>query len=196
VLVGEFHGPESGLTFFNNFRPKNSTSELLGPWRGIVVRRQPIDWPSGTPARAIRDHEKWREAVVAADAGDTSKLTKLLQSKCVLGPEARSLLADLIERHRLVRRPENPPMPAYLIIEARLSRQLKLFQYFRGKGETKEDAIELALHAHKRQELDLKDDALRYTNEQVDKMIKEADRRKLRNLVEGRRATTKRMQRR
>ena len=93
-----------------------------------------------------------------------------------------------------MRRPEKPPLPAYLIIEARLSRQLKLFQYFRGKGETKEDAIELALHAHKRHEFDLKDDdALRYTSEQVDKMIKEADRRKLRNLVEGRRAATKRV---
>jgi hypothetical protein len=142
--------------------------------------------------------EKWQKAVVEANAGDTSKLTKLLRSKRVLGPEARRLLADLIERHRLVRRPGKPPTPAYLItaVEARLNHQLKLFQYFKGKGETKEDAIELALHAHKRHELDRNGDALRYTNEQVDKMIKEADRRKLRNLAEGRRATTKHMQRR
>lgn len=104
-----------------------------------------INWVNGTPREAINAYLRWREAVVAADAGDRSHLVELLRSDHHLGPEARVLVADLIDRH-LQRGRGRRPLPAYLISKAeqRIRDAQAHYRYFRKKF-SENEAVEATL---------------------------------------------------
>lgn len=102
-----------------------------------------IDWLRGKPLDAINAYLPWRAAVEAADAGDKAPLIDLLRSGSVPGPEARELIADLLERYNLRRPNSRPRTPAYRTTEAEAdwNDSIKLYRYHRRKGLGLEEAL-------------------------------------------------------
>ena len=107
----------------------------------------PINWVSGTPRDAVEAYIRWQEAIEQADAGELNPLTDLIRSDCPLGPEARILFADLLERHTLGRRRGGQATPAYRMTpaEAQLEDGARLVAYHKRHGMKEEDAVRQAL---------------------------------------------------
>ncbi|XNY07201.1 hypothetical protein ACMFL9_27405 [Sinorhizobium meliloti] len=154
-----------------------------------------INWVLGIPREAVLEYARWREAVEHADGGDSTALVDLLRSdSAVLGHECRLLVADLLERHRLARKPGRQATPAYRLTpkEARIANLKALFRYFRRKGQSLEEAVQSALREEKREAAGLED----YSDAQIDEMITEEEIEELQNAVGGRRGSTRRMDKR
>jgi hypothetical protein len=86
----------------------------------------------------------WIEAIEAIDKlGDNALLLNLLKSDRELPHFARECLADLIERHQLVRLPNRPRTPIYDRTEAELSLLLarEYYRAYRAKGMSHEAAL-------------------------------------------------------
>lgn len=155
-----------------------------------------INWQHGTPPKAITKYLLWRDAVERADQGDSKPLTDLFRSRRVLGPEARLLIADLLERHRLRRKKGRPRTPAYRVTraEARSNRAAAHYRYFR-KTMPEAEAIQEALREQLRTKLSRDSDRY-FTDAQLDKIITPAEFEALRDRVRGRRGSTRRSQKR
>lgn len=145
-----------------------------------------IDWPSGKPREAVSEYYLWRGAVEAADKGDASNLIKLFRSSHYPGPEARILIADLLERHPLKRKQGRQATPAYRISVAdqKFVQPAAAYRYFKKKGKSHDDALVLALQADDNGDTD-------ETVEPTDAQINA-----LNAFVMGRRGSTQRMKRR
>lgn len=156
-----------------------------------------IDWLTGQPRKAIEAYLQWREVVVRADEGDNTSLVRLLRSKRILGAEARLLIADLLDRHKLRRKRGRPTTPAYRVTlaEARMSDVFALYTYFKRKQLSVDDAIQEALREKRRESLRLKNDR-EHTNDELDELISDEEIQALANRVGGRRASTNRIAKR
>jgi hypothetical protein len=146
-----------------------------------------IDWRSGKPREAIAEYLLWRGAVEVADnTGDASRLMALFRSSHYPGPEARSLIADLLGRHALKRRRGGQATPAYRMTEAeaRLHQAWAAYRYFKEQRKSHDDALVLALQT------DINGD----TDET--KKIKLKHIEALNAFVLGRRGSTQRMKKR
>lgn len=157
-----------------------------------------IDWVQGRPFHAIQKYLRWRGAVEKADQGDSSDLTALLRSNSVLGPEARFLIADLLDRRSLGRKRGAQPTPSYLTtpVEGRLHNLHALVRYFqKDQRLSLADAMQAALREEKHIALRQRD-AREYTEAELDEMISEKDQQALANFVAGKRGSTRRMRKR
>lgn len=145
-----------------------------------------IDWTAGRPRDAIAEYLLWRDAVEAADHGDTSSLVSLFRSSHFPGPEARNLIADLLARHGLKRKPGRQATPAYRMTEAeaKLHQAHAAYRYFKKRRKSHDDALVLALQT------DINGD----TDESLS--IDEQQIEALDAFVKGRRGSSRRMARR
>lgn len=171
-----------------------------------------IDWVRGRPLEAIQEYGRWREAVEQADKGDSTALVAMLRSEtAVLGLEARQLVADLLERHRLAKKRGRQAVPAYKSTpsEAKVARLLAHVRYYRRDNRQPfNKAVRLALLAWNEEQrvpkegtgwgLLASDD---YSERQLDEMIEQAgiSHKEIESLTlaaGGRRGSTARVRRR
>jgi hypothetical protein len=61
----------------------------------------------------IRAFLRWRKAIEEAEDGDTSRIIELLDCGEIIPPESQSLLADLLDRHRLTKKRGGQRRPSY-----------------------------------------------------------------------------------
>lgn len=143
-----------------------------------------IDWVNGTPEDAIRDYVQWRAAVERLDAGNVDQLVSLLNGDLSLGPEARSLIADVFLRYRLTKKRGGQRRPAYSISEEEGKARLlaKLVKYHRRtSGLRLEDAVQIALRENIADRLKEEGDDRPRTDEQLDEMVSDNEREYLIN---------------
>jgi hypothetical protein len=120
-----------------------------------------INWVKGTPREFYAEYILWRDAVESAEYGDSKPLIDLFRSDRIPGPEARELIADLLERRPLTRKQGGQKTPAYRTTpaEARLQYSAELYERFRSEGKDHDTSLHEALREEKREQLDLKRDS-------------------------------------
>ena len=92
---------------------------------------------------------RWRVAIEKAEGGDTSGVIKLLHSGKAIPPESQSLLADLLDRHRLTKKRGRQRRPSYETSpeESKLIKAAFLVRERQDKGKRFEAALaEVAGH--------------------------------------------------
>jgi hypothetical protein len=154
---------------------------------------EPIDWLNGKPAAAIQQHIRWQEAIEQADNGSSTSLVDMLRSSEPIGPEARTYLADLLERRPLFRKPGRQQTPAYrtTLAEARVTILGKHVRALMRDGIEKDEAIRSAL----RDEMRGKRDVL-MSDDELDEKIPESDIDLVENFLNGRRGSSNRKRKR
>jgi hypothetical protein len=92
---------------------------------------------------------RWRIAIEKAEGGDTSGIIELLDSGKVIPPESQSLLADLLDRRRLVKKRGRQRRPSYEMSpeESKLRKAAIFVRERQRKGEKFETAlVDVARH--------------------------------------------------
>jgi hypothetical protein len=174
-----------------------------------------IDWAKGEPWDAVKAYARWREAIEAAESGDSSTLVALFRSELSLGYDARLLIADLLERRPLLRRPGRQATPAYRLTEkeARVAVLKQKYRFYREKRkQSAKDALRSVLREEKRIALGIDHvnpdrnserasdmpyvEQIGYTDDKIDELITPAEEEALADMINGRRGSTRRMERR
>jgi hypothetical protein len=81
--------------------------------RGDLVERDEDNRRQRALNDYIRAWFRWRMAIEKGEDGDTSGIISLLRSGRSIPQESQSLLADLLKRHQLKKKPGAPSRPSY-----------------------------------------------------------------------------------
>ena len=136
----------------------------------------------------------WLAALQEADKGNLGPLITLLLSQQVLGPEDRMLIADLLARHNLKKKPYRPAIPIYRTSkpEAILSYQKHRYREWGAKGLPTHLAVLSALVDYKRLEWERENSGPPPTDEELEGLITDGEATRLETHVQGKRGSGRR----